>query len=62
MKTNLVRVVKMVVDNEVMFGFEIPKNLIDSMSLVDGEILNGTVDEDGTLHLEKTGVINPEGE
>lgn len=55
-KKHVVRAIAMEVNGESYMGFEIPKEVIDHLKLVDGEILEAVV-TDSSLFLEKTGVI-----
>lgn len=55
-KKHTVRAIAMEVGGEKYIGFEIPKEVIDTLGLVDGEVLDAKVTDD-SLTLVKTGVI-----
>lgn len=55
-KKHLSRVVKLKFEGEEYFGLEIPQEVLESMELVDGEILDAII-ENNSLVLKRTGII-----
>jgi len=54
---NVARVVKLNLEGEEYFGLEIPQEVLESMELVDGEILDAVI-ENNSLVLKRTGIIS----
>lgn len=53
---NITRVVKLSLEGEEYFGLEIPQEVLESMDLVDGELLDAVIEND-SLVLKRTGII-----
>ena len=57
MKKHITKVVEVDFDGEKHLAIEIPEELLKDMNLVDNEVLEWTLNENGSVHIHRTNII-----